>query len=70
VPAAVPIAWLGALPTLLITGVAHSMAALPAADLRWPGGRVPDVAAATGAVIIAGRVLRRQRVASRAILGE
>jgi competence protein ComEC len=73
VTVAVPIAWLGALPTLLIALVARGMAALPAANLSWPGGVTADAAAVVVGVLVAGPRLRRlamnEASAVRAILG-
>jgi competence protein ComEC len=71
VPVAVPVAWLGALPTLLIATVARGMAALPAADLSWPGGAVADTAAVIVAAALVTPVVLAHTGASapRAILG-
>jgi competence protein ComEC len=73
VTAAVPIAWLGALPTLLIALVARGMAALPASNLSWPGGLTADTAAVIAGVVVAAPRVRRlamnEASAVRAILG-
>jgi competence protein ComEC len=73
VTAAVPLAWLGALPTMAIALVARAMAALPAAALRWPGGVTADLTVTLVAVLLVGpRLLRLARLGSsapRAILG-
>jgi competence protein ComEC len=73
VTAAVPIAWLGSLPTMFIALVARAMAALPAADLKWPGGATADLTVTVVLVVVAGpRLLRLARVEAftvRAILG-
>jgi competence protein ComEC len=73
VTTAIPIAWLGALPTTWIALVARAMAALPAADLTWPGGTTADLAVTVLLLVVAGpRLLRLARVetsAVRAILG-
>jgi competence protein ComEC len=64
VPVAVPVAWLASVPTLFIAEVARSMAALPAANLRWPGGGVADGCAIAVAVVVAGSALRRRAILS------
>jgi competence protein ComEC len=64
VPLAVPIAWLAALPTLFIAEVARCMAALPAANLRWPGGSVADALVAVVAAVVAASALRRRAILS------
>ena len=65
VPVAVPVAWLASVPTLFIAEVARSMAALPAANLRWPGGgAVADGRAIAVAVVVAGSALRRRAILS------
>jgi competence protein ComEC len=69
----VPIAWLGALPTMSIALVARAMAALPAANLTWPGGTTADLMVTVVLVVVAGpRLLRLAWVEAftvRAILG-
>jgi hypothetical protein len=73
VTAAIPIAWLGALPTLWIALVARGMAAMPAADLSWPGGLTADTAVVIAGVLLSAPRLRRLATndasALRAILG-
>jgi competence protein ComEC len=73
VTAAVPIGWLAALPTMWIAFVARGMAALPAADLSWPGGMTTDTAALLAGVLLAAPRLRRlvtnEASAVRDILG-
>jgi competence protein ComEC len=73
VTAAIPIAWVGALPTLFIAAVARGMAALPAAYLRWPGGPMADAAVVTAVAVLAAPRLARLATtngsAVRAILG-
>jgi competence protein ComEC len=73
VTAAVPIGWLAALPTMWIAFVARGMAALPAADLSWPGGMTADTAALLAGVLLAAPRLRRlvtnEASAVRDILG-
>jgi competence protein ComEC len=73
VTAAIAIAWLGALPTMWIALVARGMAAMPAADLSWPGGVTVDTAAVIAGILVAAPRLRRLATndasAVRAILG-
>jgi competence protein ComEC len=72
-PAAVPIAWMAALPTAAIAVVARSLASLPGAGLRWSGAAaVALLVLATG--LAAWIVWRRGRAggpadARRDILG-
>ena len=64
VPLAVPVAWLASVPTLFIAEVSRSMAALPEANLAWPGGAVADTAAAVAVAVVAASALRRRAILS------
>jgi competence protein ComEC len=64
IPLAVPVAWLATVPTLFIAEVARAMAALPEANLHWPGGAVADSAAVVAALVVARSVLRRRAILS------
>jgi competence protein ComEC len=67
---AVPVAWLGAVPTALIALTARALAELPGAGLRWSFGPGADavVVAVAGAVALRCRA-RRRLSGERAILG-
>ncbi len=58
-PAAVPIAWLAAVPTEAIAVVARALAGLPGAGLRWPGG--PAAALLATVAVVAVLAVRRRR---------
>jgi competence protein ComEC len=69
-PLAVAVAWLAAVPTAVIPMVARSLASLPGAGLRWPGGVTTAIALGAVAVVVAAACGRRAaRGQSRAILG-
>jgi competence protein ComEC len=57
-PLGAPVAWLGAVPTALIALVARSLAGLPGAALRWPGGWLPWAVVSVVTVLGARRALR------------
>jgi competence protein ComEC len=59
-PLGVPVAWAGAVPTALIAVVARTVAGLPGAGLRWPGGWETE-AAVMAVVTVAWLALRRRR---------
>jgi competence protein ComEC len=72
-PAAVPIAWMAALPTAAIAVVARTCSSLPGAGLTWSGGAAVALLVA-GAGLVAWMVWRRGRAgrvadAGRDILG-
>jgi competence protein ComEC len=63
-PLGIPVAWAGAVPTALIAVVARSVANLPGAGLRWPGGWRSE-AAVLVIIGLAWLVRRRRRPRSR-----
>lgn len=70
-PLAKAAAWPAALPAEWIAGVARTGAALPGAEVRWPGGWAGGLllAALTALVLGAGPRLLRSRAARRSPLG-
>jgi competence protein ComEC len=69
-PLAVAVAWIAAVPTAVIPVVARTMASLPGAGLRWPGGAVTELTVGAAIVCIAvARSRRPRRDGSHAILG-
>jgi competence protein ComEC len=65
---AVPLAWLGAMPTAWIALTARVLASLPAAGLPWPGGWRSDLAVSLLVLAAVRRNRRRDDRPHRAIL--